>query len=64
VHFGKRLGIQELAVRIPHARLAGQFSVGHKDPFDRLLAAQAFVEGVPLVSKDSAFDSFPVMREW
>ena len=36
----------------------------HKDPFDRLLIAQAIVEGMPLVSADAAFDPYPVRRLW
>lgn len=62
--FSRRLGAQELAIRIPHARLAGQFRVDYKDPFDRLLAAQAILEGVPLISKDLALEQFPIVRAW
>jgi PIN domain nuclease of toxin-antitoxin system len=36
----------------------------HKDPFDRMIIAQAMVEGVPVVSADAAFDSYPVTRLW
>jgi len=36
----------------------------HKDPFDRLLIAQAIVEDIPLVSADTAFDLYPVRRVW
>lgn len=36
----------------------------HKDPFDRLLAAQALAEGIPLVSADVAFDPYGVRRVW
>ena len=36
----------------------------HKDPFDRLLAAQALVEGIPIVSRDAAFDAYGVTRLW
>lgn len=36
----------------------------HKDPFDRLLAAQAMAEGIPLVSVDPAFDPYPITRLW
>jgi PIN domain nuclease of toxin-antitoxin system len=36
----------------------------HKDPFDRLLIAQAMVEGIPLLSKDSAFDAYSINRLW
>jgi PIN domain nuclease of toxin-antitoxin system len=62
--FSRRLFLQELPVRIPHTRLAGQFKVAHKDPFDRLLAAQALLEGVALISKDDIFDTFPITRIW
>jgi len=37
---------------------------GHKDPFDRLLVAQALVEGIPLVSGDVALDAYHVNRLW
>lgn len=43
---------------------AGQFSQAHRDPFDRLLVAQAICEGVLLVSVDAVLDSFPVTRLW
>ncbi len=36
----------------------------HRDPFDRLLIAQAISEGPHLVSADSAFDSYPLQRIW
>jgi len=36
----------------------------HKDPFDRLLIAQAMVEGASIVSVDSKFDPYPVARLW
>jgi len=36
----------------------------HKDPLDRLLVAQALVEGVPLVSGDAALDAYGVNRVW
>lgn len=36
----------------------------HKDPFDRLLIAQAIVEGIPILSKDSAFDAYSINRIW
>lgn len=36
----------------------------HRDPFDRLLAAQALVEGIPLVSADAIFDQYEVNRLW
>lgn len=36
----------------------------HKDPFDRLIIAQAIVEQMPVLSADVAFDSYPVRRIW
>jgi PIN domain nuclease of toxin-antitoxin system len=36
----------------------------HKDPFDRLLAAQSLVENIPLVSCDTVFDAYGIQRYW
>jgi PIN domain nuclease of toxin-antitoxin system len=36
----------------------------HKDPFDRLLVAQAQIEGIPLVSGDAILDQYPISRLW
>jgi PIN domain nuclease of toxin-antitoxin system len=36
----------------------------HRDPFDRLLVAQALVEQIPIVSSDSSFDAYAVQRLW
>jgi len=43
---------------------AGGYSMDHRDPFDRMLAAQAELEGVPLVTIDPAFEAFPVIVLW
>ena len=51
-----------LPVTTEHALLAGSLDWSHKDPFDRLLAAQAMVEDVPLVSADTAFSSLPGLK--
>lgn len=53
-----------LSISLAHAQLAGQLTTTHRDPFDRMLAAQALVEGLPLVSNDEAFDLFGVIRLW
>lgn len=47
-----------------HALLAGRMAGEHRDPFDRLLAAQAKLENVPLVSSDRAFLAFGVDLVW
>lgn len=36
----------------------------HEDPFDRLLVAQAMVEGLPILTADDHFDRYPVERVW
>jgi PIN domain nuclease of toxin-antitoxin system len=36
----------------------------HKDPFDRLMIAQSLAEGIPIVTKDGAFGSYPVSLLW
>lgn len=53
-------GFQELPITWEHARVAGSFPPHHSDPFDRMLAAQARVEKLTLVSTDSIFENYPV----
>lgn len=53
-----------LPVAMEHAALAGRLDIPHKDPFDRLLIAQARVERVPIVSNEKLFDGFGVERIW
>ena len=61
-----RYGFRGLPIEPAHTtRLAAlPFSPGHKDPFDRLLIAQAIVEDIPIISVDRAFDDYPVRRIW
>ncbi len=60
----RRLGAADLPITSAHALLAGSFEAGHKDPFDRILAAQARLENLTLISKDPALDAFGVRRLW
>jgi PIN domain nuclease of toxin-antitoxin system len=57
-------GCTLLPLGFAHAREAGLLAVEHKDPFDRLLIAQARVERVPLVSNEKLFDRFGLERIW
>lgn len=57
-------GFSELAISVHHARLAGEMNIDHKDPFDRLLIAQAQAEDMVLVSNEALFDAFAVKRLW
>ena len=57
-------GIAVLPISMAHAEAAGRLPQHHRDPFDRLIVAQALVEGLPLVSTDAALDAFGVERLW
>ena len=57
-------GFTELPISVRHARLAGDMNIAHKDPFDRLLIAQAQADGLVLVSNQALFDGFAVQRLW
>jgi len=59
-----RLGFRDLPLTLGHARLGGSLAHPHKDPFDRMLAAQALLEKLTLVSVDSVFDDMAVARLW
>ena len=58
------LGASTLAISNAHALLAGSFANAHRDPFDRMLAAQSVVERLPLVSKDRTLREFDVKLLW
>lgn len=55
---------RQLPMGVEHARRAGLLPGAHRDPFDRMLIAQAQLEGLVLVSNESLFDRFGVQRLW
>ena len=57
-------GVTILPVQPIHAAQVVRLPFHHRDPFDRLLIAQAMVEQAALVSKDAVFDNYGVQREW
>jgi PIN domain nuclease of toxin-antitoxin system len=57
-------GFTFLAIDRRHARRAATLPWDHRDPWDRLIAAQAMEEGLPLLSTDAAFDAAGVKRIW
>lgn len=57
-------GIQILPVEIRHAAVLSALPMHHKDPFDRMIAAQALVESIPVVSIDAALDPYGITRLW
>lgn len=57
-------GLEVLDVTTNHVLALDPLPLHHRDPFDRLLIAQAIAEGLQLVSADSALDAYPVQRIW
>lgn len=57
-------GFVALPISIDHAQLAGSLRSEHRDPFDRMLGAQAMAEKMAWVSNETAFDALPVVRVW
>ena len=53
-----------LAITVRHAQRAGLLPGVHRDPFDRMLAAQAQLEDLTIVSNDDALDGYGVRRLW
>jgi PIN domain nuclease of toxin-antitoxin system len=51
-------------ITLAHAAAVETLPQHHKDPFDRLLIAQARIEDIPIVSVDVAFDPYGVTRIW
>jgi PIN domain nuclease of toxin-antitoxin system len=60
--FVKRLGVDSLPISEHHAHFAGKFEWAHRDPFDRLLAAQAFSDNLMLITNDTVFEELPWMK--
>jgi PIN domain nuclease of toxin-antitoxin system len=57
-------GVELLSIEFAHVRRVAVLPFHHRDPFDRLLVAQALVEQLPLVSGDNALDAYPINRLW
>ncbi|MEM1116758.1 MAG: type II toxin-antitoxin system VapC family toxin [Bacteroidota bacterium] len=55
-----RQGYAELAISARHGEASGRLPLHHRDPFDRVLIAQAQVEGLTLVTRDRAFAPYDV----
>lgn len=57
-------GFRELAMTSRHALRAGTLPGMHRDPFDRMLAAQSILEDIPVVSIDDALTALGASRIW
>lgn len=61
-----REGIDSLPITAHHAWSNRLLAIrpDHKDPFDRMIAAQAIAEGLPVISSDEGFDAYGIQRIW
>jgi PIN domain nuclease of toxin-antitoxin system len=57
-------GFLHLPISVEHGRRAGELADEHGDPFDRLLAAQAIVEDMAIVSNDEKLSALGAKRVW
>ena len=57
-------GFDQLPISVQHAQRAGDLDGQHRDPFDRMLMAQAMIENLALVSNEKVFDAYGVKRLW
>ena len=57
-------GYTLLPIDVANALRAARFTAPHRDPFDRMIAAQALAMDMPILSKDTKLDAFGVRRLW
>jgi len=57
-------GFELLSIELPHALRAGVLPQIHRDPFDRMLVAQAQIEGLPILTADPAITRYEVETIW
>ena len=57
-------GIQILDITLAHIYALDNLPNEHRDPFDRIMIAQAMVEEMPFLSADKVFDLYPIERVW
>jgi PIN domain nuclease of toxin-antitoxin system len=60
----ERTALEPLAIEYEHVAALGGLPLHHRDPFDRLLIAQAWCEDMAVASHDAAFDAYDVERLW
>jgi PIN domain nuclease of toxin-antitoxin system len=53
-----------LNITVSHIAVISTLPLYHRDPFDRILIAQAIVENIPVLSADITFDAYPIQRIW
>jgi PIN domain nuclease of toxin-antitoxin system len=56
--------IHSLEIKMEHIFTAVNFPIHHRDPFDRLLAAQSKIENLPVISNDTMLDKYGIEMVW
>ncbi|MBE9206948.1 type II toxin-antitoxin system VapC family toxin [Nostoc sp. LEGE 06077] len=56
--------LEILPIKVSHTATIVNLPFHHKDPFDRLLVAQALTEKIPIISADAVLDNYAVTRYW
>jgi PIN domain nuclease of toxin-antitoxin system len=59
-----RNNFELMPISLTHATMVEGLAAHHRDPFDRMLVAQAMIESLPVVSIDGLFDQYGVNRLW
>ena len=60
----RKAGFTELPISLAHAQKAGGFPQPHRDPFDRMIAAQSLLESAPVIGCDDDLRGFGVTLVW
>ena len=60
----KRAGFDSLSIDFDHVEIYKALPLHHRDPFDRMLIAQALAENLTLISNETIFDAYGVKRLW
>jgi PIN domain nuclease of toxin-antitoxin system len=58
------LSLAILPITVDYADVQARLPYHHRDPFDRLIVAQAIAEGIPVISADSQLDAYGITRIW
>jgi PIN domain nuclease of toxin-antitoxin system len=64
LHIPASLGFEPLSIIPIHLDTVSRLPLFHRDPFDRLLVAQAQIENLPIVSGDAVLDDYGIARIW
>jgi PIN domain nuclease of toxin-antitoxin system len=64
INDAQKNGFELLAIEPVHLVTLSTLELIHRDPFDRIMIAQAITEDMPIVTSDNVFEQYPVKRLW